>query len=108
MFIKPLLCRLGGVFRIIVMLKENILHIHIIPVKGLHQLITKDSLIKLRVEPSIDATEIADTLGGHASPDHNATATVLDSGLHMVGQQWLPRFPPAVFSAVGPKNLEFA
>lgn len=107
MILKPLDCSVGSVLWIVVMLKDHLGWVKVVPVDGLLQFIAKDVAVELRIEGSINFGQKSWTLSSHASPHHQRSSTMLDCGLNCPIGHWLTLSLPAPFASVRSKSIDF-
>jgi len=84
--IQPLLDTPRFVLRVIVLLENGSLGIHVVPFDRSEQVVPQDSLVHMLVHHTLDLAHESRAVGGHAAPDHDGSASMLDCLLDMA---WL-------------------
>src|SRR3954469_22762549 len=86
---EPLFGKICCMLEVIVMLKNYLFYIYIIPVESGYKFIIKDLSIELTIKTSINTAKVSNPTGSKASLYHYVSTTMLDCGPNMPCTQWL-------------------
>src|SRR5690242_19856674 len=103
---EPFFCRLCSMLRVVIVLKNYVFAVQMIPSESIYQLVTQDGLVKLCIQTIINFTKESRPLVSHASPYLDASTSMFHRETYMGSLQRTLWLFPAILSPVGPKNLE--